>query len=69
MRFPYLKLACPNSMEIFMADTDSVSRKEFDAYKAQVQDKIFSVAGELEKLKKEVGGLRSQLGNLASKKL
>jgi hypothetical protein len=50
-----------------MADNDFVTRKELETYKSQVQDTVHSLAGALEKLKKEIGGLRAQIGTARAK--
>jgi hypothetical protein len=39
-----------------------VSKAEFEKYKAETQETLLRLSGEIEKLRKEIGGLRAQIG-------
>lgn len=43
--------------------SDSVSAEEFERYKSEIYKTLLDLAGEIEKLKKEIATLRSRVGN------
>jgi len=40
--------------------TEEVTRAEFEKYRAETQETLLRLSGEIEKLRKEIGGLRAQ---------
>lgn len=39
-----------------------ITRAEFEKYKAETQETLLNLAGEIKRLEKEIGGLRAQIG-------